>query len=188
MCFFDSHNKLTTRMLRLCCLRVAALYSEFTRLVTKTPLPRPGCRAAAAVLAGLLGAFPALSQTTEIIGGVDWDGNPLPGVTVDLENGDFGSPVLASTVTGSDGSFVISNPPTGQFTLYAVAPSNEYWQWAGYGVTVTPGQITNVGTLTLYKILQLTLRQMGLVFRRRPLRCSGLHFQGPPAIASRSFN
>jgi hypothetical protein len=110
----------------------------------------------ATLLLSLIGALPARGQTAEIIGSVDWDGSPVPNATLDLEAGSFGSPVLATATASSDGSFVISNPPTGQFTLYAVAPSNEYWQWVGLNVTVTPGQITNVGTLTLSKILQLT--------------------------------
>jgi hypothetical protein len=99
--------------------------------------------------------------TTEIVGSVVWDGNPIPGVTVELKGplsaGNYYTlPTLASAVTASNGSFVITNPPTGSFEIYAVSPDTSvYWQWWNEAITVTAGQVTNAGALTLCKQLQL---------------------------------
>jgi hypothetical protein len=95
--------------------------------------------------------------SSTITGSVEWNGTPVPGATVELEApGDFYSlPVLASTTTGSDGSFTISNAPVGSYMIYAVSPSSTYWQFSGYSVTLTAGGTANVGILRLSEKLQL---------------------------------
>jgi uncharacterized protein (TIGR03437 family) len=95
--------------------------------------------------------------TGSITGTVVWNGNLIPNSPVVLKNtGDYYTlPVLASTTTGGDGTFALSNLPAGQFALYAQAPSSEYWQFASRPVTVTSGSVTNAGVFALSKIMQL---------------------------------
>jgi pimeloyl-ACP methyl ester carboxylesterase len=92
-----------------------------------------------------------------IVGTVEWDGNSIPNVTVQLKAvGNFYTlPALVSTATGSDGKFHFENPPIGQFTVYALAPSSEYWAWLGYPVTTVAGSLENVGAMLLSKVMQL---------------------------------
>ncbi len=115
----------------------------------------------AACVALWFGAAAAFAQSTQIVGSVSWDGNALANVEVDLKGplsqGNFYTlPTLSSAITGADGTFVIQNPPIGQYMLYPVSPSNGgYWAFSAYPVMTSAGQVTNVGVLRLYKVVQL---------------------------------
>lgn len=99
----------------------------------------------------------AIYGATLVTGRVVWGTTPIPGAGIQLkQQGDYYTlPVLASTTTGSDGRFSLQNPPIGQFMVYAVSPSSEYWDWVGRGVTIISGQAVDVGELALSKKLQL---------------------------------
>ncbi len=45
--------------------------------------------------------------------------------------------------------------PAGEFMLYAVSPSPDYWEFRGYSITVGTGQAVDAGRLQLSKKLQL---------------------------------
>jgi uncharacterized protein (TIGR03437 family) len=94
---------------------------------------------------------------TSVTGRVVWNGTPVPNSVVELKQGYPGdsNPVLASTVSAADGTFTILNPPTGSLSICALAPSTDYWPWECYSVTLVSGQQTNVGDLSISKILQL---------------------------------
>jgi hypothetical protein len=67
----------------------------------------------------------------------------------------YQTPVLAETTTGADGGFVLENPPAGSFSIYAVAPTAEYWGWVGHSITIGVGQAVDAGAFQLKKKMQL---------------------------------
>ncbi len=82
----------------------------------------------------------------------------MPGAVVQLKpKGDFyTTPVLAqATVEETIGRFHILSPPVGEFMLYAIAPSAEYWDWFGVPVTIPESRRVDVGTLYLSKKMEL---------------------------------
>jgi len=94
---------------------------------------------------------------TSVIGQVLWGSTPLVNASVVIKQpGNYNTePILAQTTTGANGAFTISNPPSGNLYIYAVAPDSTYWAWSGQSITITPNQQVNAGTLRLYKIMQL---------------------------------
>jgi serine/threonine protein kinase len=92
-----------------------------------------------------------------VTGSVLWGSTPVSGARIELkQSGSYYSmPVLAQTVTGTDGRFTLVDPPVGDYMLYAVAPSQEYWTWTGRTVTTRAGETTDAGSYYLSKKLQL---------------------------------
>ena len=103
------------------------------------------------------GSVVVIESVTLVVGRVTWNGSPVASAGVQLkQSGNYYTlPVLAGTTTGSDGRFTLANPPTGSYMIYAVAPTSDYWDWAGYTVTIVSGKQTNVGDMPLSKKLQL---------------------------------
>jgi serine/threonine protein kinase len=99
---------------------------------------------------------PTLSGA-RVNGMVVWGTVPVPGARIELkESGNYYStPVLAQTIAGADGRFALENPPIGDYTLYAVSPSDDYWQWTGRTVKIRAGETVEAGTFYLSKKLQL---------------------------------
>jgi hypothetical protein len=63
--------------------------------------------------------------------------------------------VVAETVVDSAGQFVLANPPAGDYRIYAVAPSDEYWTWTSRPIQIPAGADVSAGTFYLAKKLQL---------------------------------
>jgi serine/threonine-protein kinase len=92
-----------------------------------------------------------------ITGLVLWGSDPVAGAGIELkEQGNYyDRPILAQTTTGSDGRFTLDNPPAGDYQIYAVAPSEEYWRWTGRPIQIPVGAAVDAGTFYLKKKLQL---------------------------------
>jgi hypothetical protein len=92
-----------------------------------------------------------------VTGRVLWTTVPVPGARIELkELGNYYSmPVLIQTVVDADGRFTIENPPAGSYMIYAISPSDEYWEWRGHSTEILVGAEVDVGTLYLDKKLQL---------------------------------
>ncbi len=77
-------------------------------------------------------------EDTDGDGVMDADESPIPGVTVRLLHKD-GTPVLdaaghpVTTITGSDGRFVFSNLPPGEYITVPVPPEGWMWTLTGQG-------------------------------------------------------
>lgn len=99
----------------------------------------------------------AISTSTRLVGRVLWNGSPVAGAPVQVKAyGNFYStPPLAEGVTGADGGFLIEAPPEGYYSVYALAPSSEYWAWTGRSLQIEPGVTTDAGSFSLSKKLQL---------------------------------
>ena len=92
-----------------------------------------------------------------VAGIVQWGTVPVQGARIELKQAGnyYSMPVLAQTATGADGRFTLTDPPTGDYVLYAVAPSDEYWTWTGRTITTRAGETVDAGTYYLKKKLQL---------------------------------
>jgi hypothetical protein len=86
-----------------------------------------------------------------------WSSDPVAGAGIELkERGNYYDlAVLAQTTTGADGRFALENPPAGDYQIYAVSPSADYWSWTGRSVQIPVGTAVDVGTFYLKKKLQL---------------------------------
>ncbi len=104
-------------------------------------------------------ATPDTPTTTglRITGLVLWGSNPVAGAGIELkEQGNYyDRPVLAQATTGSDGRFTLDNPPAGDYQIYAVSPSDEYWRWTGRSIQIPVDAAVDAGTFYLKKKLQL---------------------------------
>jgi hypothetical protein len=92
-----------------------------------------------------------------VTGRVLWGSNPVAGAGIELkEQGRYYNlPALAQTTTAPDGQFTLENPPAGDYQLYAVSPSGEYWSWTGRSIQIPVGAAVDAGTFYLKKKLQL---------------------------------
>jgi hypothetical protein len=92
-----------------------------------------------------------------ISGRVLWSSDPIVGAGIELkERGNYyAQPVLAQTTTGADGWFTLENPPVGDYQIYAVSPSDEYWTWTGRSIQIPVDAAVDAGTFYLKKKLQL---------------------------------
>ena len=92
-----------------------------------------------------------------ITGSVYWGALPVPNARLVLKapGNYYKQPVLAETTAGPDGQFVLAQPPAGDFILYAVSPSPDYWEWSGHSLTVAAGQAVDAGRFELSKKLPL---------------------------------
>ena len=106
---------------------------------------------------------PAGSLGLRVTGCVMWAASPVAGARIHLkEDGNFYElPSLAETVTGADGWFVLENPPAGQWMLYAVAPSDEYWSWSGHSISIGVGQAVRSSRFELAKKFELLAPEIG---------------------------
>jgi serine/threonine protein kinase len=97
------------------------------------------------------------STGLRVTGRVLWGSEPVPGARIELkEQGNYYSqPILAQTTTSLDGQFALENPPAGDYQIYAVSPSEDYWKWAGRSIQIPVGSTVDVGTFYLKKKLQL---------------------------------
>jgi hypothetical protein len=104
-------------------------------------------------------------QGTSVVGRVVWDASPVANAGIEIKNpGNYYTTlVLVRTTTGPDGRFSITDPPTGDLYIYAVAPSSEYMDWAGRPVTISIGAQTDVGDLALSKKMQLLSPASGAI-------------------------
>ncbi len=86
-----------------------------------------------------------------------WGNEPLAGVRVLLkeEGNYYTTAVLAETTTGPKGEFVIEDPPAGDYRVYALGPSPEYWDWLGHSVSIPVGGSDDVGIMYLAKRMVL---------------------------------
>jgi hypothetical protein len=81
----------------------------------------------------------------------------VPGARIELkEPGSYyDMPVLAQVVVGADGRFTLENPPAGSYMIYAVSPSDEYWEWRGKLIEIPVNAEVDAGTFYLCKKLEL---------------------------------
>jgi hypothetical protein len=86
-----------------------------------------------------------------------WSSDPVAGARIELkEQGNYYDlPVLAQATTRADGRFTVENPPAGDYQIYAVSPSDEYWRWAGRSIQIPAAAVVDAGTFYLKKKLQL---------------------------------
>lgn len=100
--------------------------------------------------------LPAL-RGDRVTGAVFWGSEPLAGVRVLLkeEGNYYTTAVLAETTTGPKGEFVIEDPPAGDYRVYALGPSPEYWDWLGRSVSIPVGGSDDVGIMYLAKRMVL---------------------------------
>ena len=108
-------------------------------------------------------AQPSETAPLRVTGRVVWGGLPVPGARVVLKApGNFCElPILAEVAVGADGWFVIENLPAGRWTVYAIAPSDDYWEWTGHTLTVGAGRAPEVLGLELSKKMQLLAPEVG---------------------------
>jgi hypothetical protein len=92
-----------------------------------------------------------------VTGRVLWGSEPVAGAGIELkEQGSYYNlPALAQTTTAPDGQFALENPPAGDYQIYAVSPSAEYWTWTGRSIQIPVGGAVDAGTFYLKKKLQL---------------------------------
>ena len=137
-------------------LRVIAGHASEMR-----PVPSPNA---------LPAAGPPLAGTgLRLTGRVVWGALPVPGARVQIkDDGNFYElPVLAEALTGTDGWFVLENPPAGKFMLYATSPSDEYWAWVGHSITIGAGQAIRSSRFELSKKIELVEPEVGAALATR---------------------
>jgi hypothetical protein len=117
-------------------------YRQITVDVIATPTPTPT----------LIPTVPVYS----VIGQINYGVTPLSGVTVELRSGSSTGAVMATDITGADGSYVFpSVPPGTSYWVRINAPSDDYVNWRAGNLTVEDEDV-NRGTHYLPKIITLS--------------------------------
>src|SRR4051812_14073714 len=113
--------------------------------LASTPMARAFSRAAAVCLVLACAAIPRTAAAQELRGVVvDQTGLPLPGATVQLQNGDA---VVATVATGPDGTFVFPTAASGQTISVSLD---------GFEITVIPADRAARIVLTLAHATETT--------------------------------
>jgi len=99
----------------------------------------------------------SVRSSPSITGRVLWDAVPVKGALIELkkQGSYFTEPVLAQAVVDANGQFIMESPPAGNYMIYAISPSDEYWEWTGSPITIHANQNIDAGTIHLPKKLQL---------------------------------
>jgi hypothetical protein len=99
----------------------------------------------------------AVGSSPSITGRVLWNAVPVKGALIELKkHGNYYTePVLAQAVVDANGRFIIDSPPAGNYMIYAISPSDEYWEWTGSPITIHANKNVDAGTFYLRKKLQL---------------------------------
>jgi hypothetical protein len=108
-----------------------------------------------ALLAACVSAPPAPKGVS---GEVLWNGVPLEGVTVKLvvAPGDASSSWVAKAVTDGRGTYFLEGVAPGRYTVYAMAPTDDYVAWTGFTFDVSTSGSTRVPSFSISKKIGAT--------------------------------
>ena len=84
-----------------------------------------------------------------IVGKVLWNGAPVAGSRVALKEWGsyYNTKVIMKSEVRADGTFVIENPPVGQYHIFAIAPDSPDWHgWTGREINIVANSVIDENT------------------------------------------